>query len=309
MDEEQRMRQRSRARERRRAERIRRIIVIGAILFFLIPFFLCIFLFFRIKALEHKLNDLITTREEQYFAQLKDGAKQNVMIAHAKEKEEIKKVSTPIDDIDDGRKKVYLTFDDGPSIYTEEILSVLKEHNVLATFFVIGKEDSYSLDMYKKIVEEGHTLAMHSYSHDYKSLYQSLDNFKADFNKIQTLLYNTTGIKPTIYRFPGGSSNTISKVDMQEFIGYLGEQSVVYFDWNTMNGDATGKTYTQEQLIQNVMEGVVKYNESVVLMHDTAAKESTVKSLPKLIEQLQEQDIRILPLTETVTPVQHVKPK
>lgn len=204
-------------------------------------------------------------------------------------------------------KKVYLTFDDGPSIYTDDILDILATYNVKATFFVIGKTDEESKKLYQRIVEEGHTLGMHSYSHQYSKIYNSVEDFDKDFTKLWKLLYDTTGYKPSIFRFPGGSDNLVNKHGMEDFIRYLKKAGVVYFDWNVLNGDATGTVYTKEQLIQNVIDGVATKDNSIVLMHDSQAKQSTVDSLPGLLDILTSEGAQILPLNEEVAPIQMIK--
>lgn len=203
-------------------------------------------------------------------------------------------------------KKVYLTFDDGPSIYTDQILDILGKYNVKATFFVIGKSDEESKKSYQRIVNEGHTLGVHSFSHDYKKVYQSLEDFEKDFTKLRDLLYDTTGYFPTIYRFPGGSGNSVSREDMSVFIEYLNKESVVYYDWNVINGDATGKKLTATQAYHNVLNGVKLHNRSIVLMHDTDRKESTVKSLESILKTLTENNAKLLPLNDDVIPIQQV---
>lgn len=207
----------------------------------------------------------------------------------------------------DSSKTVYLTFDDGPSKYTADILDMLDTYNVKATFFVIGKTDKHSKEMYKRIVEEGHSLAIHSYSHAYDKIYNSLEDFEKDFTKISDLLYDTTGYIPCLYRFPGGSGNSVSKVDIQELIQFLENESIVYFDWNVVNGDATGVEYSPEELYSNVMNGIKIHNTSIVLMHDTDTKGNTVKSLESILKTLTEQNVNILPLTVDVTPIKQVK--
>lgn len=206
----------------------------------------------------------------------------------------------------DDTLKVYLTFDDGPSSNTGKILDILDDYSVKATFFVNGKTDSHSLKMYKRIVKEGHTIGMHSYTHDYSQVYASLDSFKDDLKRIQDLIYKETGVMSDLYRFPGGSSNQVSDTDMSVFIKYLNEQGITYFDWNVMSGDATNEKITQHDIIENVMNDVVKYKTSVVLMHDAANKDNTVKALPKLIEKLQSKGAVLLPITKDTTLVQHV---
>jgi len=204
-------------------------------------------------------------------------------------------------------KKVYLTFDDGPSIYTGKILDILADYHVKATFFVIGKTDSKSKELYKRIVEEGHTLGMHSYSHKYSKIYNSVEDFDKDFTKLWKLLYDTTGYKPSIYRFPGGSDNLVNKNGMNDFIRYLNDSSIVYFDWNVVNGDATGIKYTKNQLTKNILNGVAVKKRSIVLMHDSQSKQTTVDSLPGLLEKLIEGGAQVLPLDKDVRPMQMIK--
>lgn len=206
-------------------------------------------------------------------------------------------------------KTVYLTFDDGPSIYTNEILDILAEYNVKATFFVIGKTDKESKEAYKRIVEEGHAIGMHSYSHDYNKIYKSLEDFEKDFTKLWNLLYDTIGYRPRMYRFPGGSANHVNPDGMHKFIQFLNDHDIVYFDWNVVNKDATGVEYTKDQLIDNVLSGVATKNRAIVLMHDSSTKGATVDSLPELIETLLSEGATILPLDEDVKPIQQIEAK
>lgn len=204
-----------------------------------------------------------------------------------------------------GIKRVYLTFDDGPSANTDKILDILDAYGVKATFFVVGKEN-YA-EQYRRIVEEGHTLAMHSYSHVYSDIYSSLDAYKQDLNKLRTFLYELTGVECNIVRFPGGSSNTISKVDMHTLIEYLDSEDMIYFDWNVSSGDASGIYKSANQIAANVLENIDKYNNAVILMHDAAGKSSTVEALPIIIEKiLESEDTVLLPISEDTVRVQHI---
>lgn len=221
--------------------------------------------------------------------------------------EGIKDSSNLISDDDDKRKRVYLTFDDGPTKNTEKILDILQEYNVQATFFVIGRDDAYSKSLYQRIVEEGHTLAMHSYSHNYSEIYQSKKAFYKDFDKIYNLLFETTGVEPKYYRFPGGTSNQVSKVSMKSLAKSLTKRGYVYFDWNAMSGDANGKSLTKRQMINNVLKDVKLHNTSIVLMHDAAEKVKTVQMLPDLLDELLALDTSILPIDENTPLIQHVK--
>ncbi len=202
-------------------------------------------------------------------------------------------------------RRVYLTFDDGPSINTDRILDILAQYGVKATFFVVGK-NGYT-EQYQRIFEEGHTLGMHSYSHRYSEIYASLDAYKEDLTKLHDFLYELTGEDCNIVRFPGGSSNTISKVDMQELIHYLNQENMVYFDWNVSSGDASGESKNADQIVNNVLNQIDKYNNVVILFHDAAGKGTTVDALSEIIEKILESDNTvILPISEDTIKVQHL---
>lgn len=204
-------------------------------------------------------------------------------------------------------RRVYLTFDDGPSSNTSRILDILAEYDVKATFFVVGKEEEQYQELYKRIVDEGHTLGMHSYSHKYDEIYQSVDSFAQDMSKLQEFLYETTGVWCRYCRFPGGSSNTVSKVDMYDLIAYLDEQDITYFDWNVASGDASNSYISKEAIISNCISTLQQYQESIILMHDASNKNTTVEALPALIEQIQAMDNTVIvPITEDTEPIQHI---
>lgn len=204
-------------------------------------------------------------------------------------------------------KKVYLTFDDGPSENTGPILDILKQYNIKATFFVIGKTDQTSQDLYRRIVAEGHSLGIHTYSHRYTEVYASMDSFKNDILSLQALLKEATGKDVYLYRFPGGSSNSVSKVPISDCIRFLNENGFTYFDWNVTNGDATGKKLSSEEMTACVMNDVPKVRNATILMHDGPGKQMTVTSLPMIIEQLQASGVTFAALDENAVPVQHVK--
>lgn len=203
--------------------------------------------------------------------------------------------------------KVYLTFEDGPSENTAEILDVLKEKGVQATFFVTGQEGEEAHELYKRIVEEGHTLGMHSYANKYSTLYQSEDNFKEDITKLSAYLFGITGVEPKYYRFPGGSSNQITNVPMENLIHYLNQEGLVYYDWNVSSGDSTTNAYTTDEIVANVVNDVVKYKTSVVLMHDAKDAAISAETLSALIDELIAMDAEILPIDEDTSVIQSVK--
>lgn len=334
------------AEKRKRINRIKTAIIIIIMIMVLLPIILCIVLGLQVSRLQKNVNELMemhgrieqsihTARGKENYAYAAEkpmnekaeetGANQTGETAAAdllrkKLGVEDSVISGPAlaDAVDtfktsvseEGRyagKTVYLTFDDGPSMYTDAILDILAEYNVKATFFVVGKTDDELKEAYRRIVEEGHTIGMHSYSHDYKQIYKSLEDFDKDFTKQWDLLYDIIGYRPKIYRFPGGSANQVNPDGMEKFIRYLNDQSVVYFDWNVVNKDATGVQYTKEELIDNVLTDVAKKKRSIVLMHDSSTKGTTVDSLPALIETLLSEGASLLPLTEDVPPIQQIE--
>lgn len=205
-------------------------------------------------------------------------------------------------------RKIYLTFDDGPSNNTAEILDILKEYDVKATFFVVGREDEQSKEMYRRIVSEGHTLGMHSYSHKYSEIYQSMESFTSDLTSLQEYLYETTGIWSRYYRFPGGSSNTVSQVDMNELMKYLDDSGIMYYDWNIASGDAISGQIGTQDIVDNCMEKIQGMQECMILMHDASQKNTTVEALPIVIESIKNmEDTELLPITDETVPVQHRK--
>ena len=181
---------------------------------------------------------------------------------------------------------VYLTFDDGPSEITEEILKVLKKENVKATFFVLNYTYQYN-NVIKKIVEEGHSIGLHSYSHQYDNIYSSVYSFYDDLNKIKNKVKKTTNLDVKIIRFPGGSSNTISKKYcvgvMTEVTKKALDEGFRYFDWNVDSDDA-GKAKTSQDIYNNVVSGIKPGRENVVLMHDFAKNDKTVNALEAIID-------------------------
>lgn len=204
-------------------------------------------------------------------------------------------------------RRVYLTFDDGPSANTDKILDILDEYGVKATFFVCGNE-RYA-EEYQRIVKEGHTLGMHSYSHKFREIYQSPEAFKADMDRLHDYLYEVTGVDSKIVRFPGGSSNTICKADvMQELIAYLSQEGIDYYDWNVSSGDAASGYVSAEGIAKNVLDNISRYKSVMILMHDAANKDTTVEALPMIIETiLESENTVLLPITEDTTPIQHVQ--
>lgn len=201
---------------------------------------------------------------------------------------------------------VYLTFNSVPGDNTKAILDVLAQYNVKATFFVVGSEEDGVSEIYQRIVNEGHTIGMHSYSNQYSSIYSSTDAFKEDYIKLSDYIYQLTGTKSQYYRFPGGSGNAISNINMAKFVDVLNQEQITYYDWNVSAGDAAN-SYTTQDVLDNVLGGVSKYKTSVVLLHDGENKSTTVEALGSLIQNLQSQGAVILPIDENTNVIQYIK--
>lgn len=203
-------------------------------------------------------------------------------------------------------RKVYLTFDCVPGENTAAILDTLAKYNTKATFFVVGDASGENAQIYQRIVNEGHTIAMHSFSNSYSDVYKSKDAFTNDLNQISDYISKTTGVTPKYYRFPGGSMNRISNVNMDELVRVLNSDKITYFDWNVSAGD-TSADYTADDVVNNVISGVQNYKTSVVLLHDDSNKSTTAEAIEPLIEALNNISAEILPIDENTYVVQYIK--
>lgn len=182
---------------------------------------------------------------------------------------------------------IYLTFDDGPSSnITPKVLDILKQKGVKATFFILNY-DSNGEKLVKRAYSEGHTIAIHGYSHDYSQIYVSEEAYMSNIKKLQEKIKNSTGYNATITRFPGGSSNTVSKKYNKGIMTRLTKLVVnsgyKYFDWNVSSGDAGGVS-NSDQLYNNVVNGLSKSKANVVLMHDFSSNQKLLDALPRIID-------------------------
>ncbi len=300
----------------RRVQRLKRLIVIMLVMVFVIPVTISIVLAVQLHGLGKQVNELQTEiasmqiQLEKQKVNAADSQKLTEEEASADiqtlENQNVWSESSGTTPADSGIHKVYLTFDDGPSVNTDQILDILDEYGVKATFFVVGKE-GYN-DQYRRIVEEGHTLGMHSYSHVYHDIYESVEAYGQDLEKLHTYLYELTGVDSRIVRLPGGSSNTVSKDKIQDIIAYLGQQGMTYYDWNVSSGDAASGYVSAQQIADNVLNHVSEHHTSIVLMHDASGKNTTVEALPIILEKILESDnMVLLPITEDTVPIQHVQ--
>ena len=180
-------------------------------------------------------------------------------------------------------KTVYLTFDDGPGPYTDQLLDILKQYDVKATFFVTCAEPDY-FDCIGRAFREGHSVGIHSASHQYEEIYASEEAFFQDFNEVQKLILQQTGACTNIFRFPGGSSNTVSEFNpgiMTRLARDLNDMGFQYFDWDIKSGDA-GETTDTDEVFRNVTEGIEGRRTTVVLQHDI--KQFSVAAVESIIQ-------------------------
>ena len=183
-----------------------------------------------------------------------------------------------------GDKVIYLTFDDGPTSHTQKLLEVLDRYNVKATFFVTGANSKY-YHLIGEAHRKGHTIAVHTYSHEYSQIYTSVDAYFNDFNKIRNIIVQQTGEEPWLLRFPGGTSNTVSRKYCKGIMTTLAQEVLMrgyaYCDWNVSSGDAAGIT-TEQDVINNVINGIARRKTAIVLQHDL--KGFSVNAVDDIIE-------------------------
>ena len=304
-----------------RVRRLKHLLLFGPYVVFFVTVILCIALFVmicrqndRISALEEEI-DHITTNQDSLIEKVSSVDSSIEELSSA-----VGAVSNELSLIDisayEGKaakapanaswpKKVYLTFDDGPSVNTEKILDILDSYGVKGNFFVVGTDNPDLQKMYKRIVDEGHVLCMHSYSHKYNEIYSSVEAFSDDLDRIYTLLYEVTGKEPVYYRFPGGSSNSVSSIPMEKFIEVLDKHGIRYFDWNVVAGDATNPMLPADKIFENSLADLNEYEEAMILFHDLSNKTSTVEALPRIIKAIQARDIPICPIDDTTMTIQH----
>ena len=202
---------------------------------------------------------------------------------------------------------IYLTFDDGPTTsITPKVLDILKEKNVKATFFILNYDENGE-KLVQREINEGHTVGIHGYSHDYKKIYQSVDAYMNNITKLQEKIKNSTGYNATITRFPGGSSNTVSRYNpgiMTKLVKEVPERGYKYFDWNISSGDAGGAK-TSQDVYKNVTKGLSHNRANVVLMHDFSGNTKTLNALSDIIDYGIKNGYTFSNITESTPMVTH----
>ena len=198
-------------------------------------------------------------------------------------------------------KTAYLTFGDGPSGVTEELLDLLDEYGVKATFFVTAQQKD-KLSLIAEAAKRGHTIGIHSYSHKYRDVYKSVESFLDDFNKMYQVVVEQTGVKPQIFRFPGGSINAYNSGTYQELIAEMTRRGFVYYDWNVTAGDIDDYA-TVNSIKIAIVNGTLQHRFAIISCHDGAGHNMTVEALGPAIEQLKAEGYTFAALTPEVTPV------
>ena len=198
---------------------------------------------------------------------------------------------------------IYLTFDDGPSDRTSDILEILDRYDIKATFFVCGGNGEKEQELMRQVAEAGHTIGIHSISHDYEKIYASVESYLDDFYETYMSVYNATGVKPQIFRFPGGSINNYNRFTYMQIIAEMTRRGFVYYDWNVSGEDAVkGANWTS--IYNNIMSGIQRNtaDRSIVLLHDSQSKENTVYVLEDVIDELLADGYKFDKLDNTVNP-------
>ncbi len=205
------------------------------------------------------------------------------------------------------KKVVYLTFDDGPSWVTPKVLEVLKENNVKATFFLIGNEITEDREaIIKQMQEQGHEIGIHTYCHKKNEIYCSSEALLEDIKKTYDRIYEVTGEKPTLYRFPWGSDNCYLGGICGDVKSDIQNMGLTYFDWNVSGEDSMGNPTTYS-IIHNIEKNFTKYNEPVILLHDSKINELTSQVLPQIIEMIKEEGYDFDTLENRSKPLQYRK--
>jgi peptidoglycan-N-acetylglucosamine deacetylase len=189
-------------------------------------------------------------------------------------------------------KEVFLTFDDGPCVNnTRKILKILNDNNIKATFFIVGMKADENPEALKELSNNGMCIGVHTYSHNYKKIYKSLDSYLNDYEACRNIIKTITNKEPVNYtRLPGGSTNLMtSKTNLNLIKKALNDKGIKYVDWNVCSGDADSHEVPVEKIKRNVKNQCQNKKIAVILMHDTYYKHFTVESLPEIVTYLKDQ--------------------
>lgn len=248
---------------------------------------------YNIISSENSTKNIISNSESSSNSNINQNTSNTEIKEDIKNNQSKEKFVENVDDIYNGEegKRVFLTFDDGPSTsVTPHILDTLKKYNIKATFFVLGNRVSDNAELIKREYNEGHYIANHGYSHRYDKIYASSKNVLKEYNKTEQEIKKALGdenYSSNLFRFPGGSiGGEYDKIKEKAKID-LERNQIAYLDWNALTNDAAG-AYTKEKIIKNLKKTVENKNNVVVLMHDAPDKILTYETLEDIIKYLQE---------------------
>lgn len=178
------------------------------------------------------------------------------------------------------KKIIYLTFDDGPSTITNKVLDILKENDVKATFFVIGNQIDGFEDVMKRIRDEGHSIGLHTYTHNFKRIYRNRNTFIDEMFQSRDKIREVTGLSPNIIRFPGGSQKRLTK----GFLDELHNLNFKIYDWNMETADGLNPRVSPYKLYKEATEGCENLCDIILLLHCDYMHKNTCTALPKIIK-------------------------
>lgn len=192
----------------------------------------------------------------------------------------------------------YLTFDDGPGKYTGQLLDILAENDIPATFFVLGQQVERYPELVQRIADEGHSIGNHSYNHVYDELYSDFTNFSDQVLKTSQAIYDVTGQQTLLLRAPGGTYHNVDT----SYYDAMSEAGYMMFDWNVDSGDSAGRNIKTETIINNVKQANLT-KRVIVLMHDSNSHEATIAAVPEIINYYREQNYRFDVITAATDPL------
>lgn len=272
----------------------RKTIIFNTILIIFIIIAICFITYYLINT-KIKINNA-----KKYALQLEEYKKEQLEIEKQKEIEKKAKIPKLTEEgkqnikniYKSDTKRVFLTFDDGPSTNTNGILDILNQNGIKGTFFVLGSQVQAYPELTKRIYEEGHYIANHGYSHKYSSIYQSPQEVLNEYNKCNQIVAHAINVpeyNSHLFRFPGGSVGGKYAQVKTEAIQLLEQNNITHIDWNSLTGDSEKSNPTEEYLLNNLQKTTQNKNSIVLLMHDAQMKKITVDILPKIIEYFKQQ--------------------
>ncbi len=201
---------------------------------------------------------------------------------------------------------IYFTFDDGPSQYTYSFLEYLKKHNVKATWFVVPSREQWNMDALKAIADQGHTIGVHSYTHDYKKIYASVEAYLEDFHEAWSIIREATGQTPQLFRFAGGSNNDFNVDTRDAIIKEMTRRGFRFYDWNVDSGDVDGATW--QDMYNSIPRDCRNLKRPIILMHDSAGTKNALYVFEDVLKLLIGEGYKFDALQNDTQPIQFVGP-